>query len=98
MTGWIRWQAACVADDLRRWEHTWRTRCRRWWCGEPGRHSGWQDYTTGQMAAIETDLASRPRYTLRPAPALQGPPTPGSALLHDESLERLADDSFVAGI
>jgi hypothetical protein len=92
---WIRWQRACLADDLHR---LWR-RC---WYGKPGRHGGWQDYTTGQLAAIEADLAQRPCYALQPAPArlsLSGSPNPapGPELFHHE-LERVADDSFVAGI
>ena len=75
MIAWIRWQLACLADDIRNI----RRRVHYWYVGPPGRHS----YDTGQMAAIEADLAARP-WPLDAVPApLSIPPAPGPELPPD---------------
>lgn len=71
MIAWLRWQAACLADDFRCWRRRWH----RWYYTEPGRHC----LDTGQMRAIESDLAGRPWPPKSAAPALvpvRGPELP----------------------
>jgi len=65
MLAWLRWQRACLADDIR-----------RWWHGKPGRHGGWHNYTTAELSAIESDLANRQWYAEDPGPALLSLPSP----------------------